>query len=184
MSDESEHQLVIRALKTCSEQHPQLVRLSDLVKHTGLPVQRVAEVTGDLVRQGTVRYNLKTGFALESTKPTAVAEPKPAPPAPAPPPAPRTEQAPKPAGSLFERIQGKALAEGPPSYSGGIGGRAVGARTLFPLSFQTITDLSQQKYERMQRADQTRQMTRNRLRELAQETVEKLARRPLKPLDQ
>jgi len=63
--------------------------------------------------------------------------------------------------------------------AGGIGGRAVGARTMFPISYQTLSDVTKERNEKLQRADENRRRTRDRLRELAQEGLS-LPRRPLR----
>lgn len=151
----AEQEAVLRAVHSLAAKKPSAVRLKDVAEASLGKVGKTADVLGELMRDGHLRYNLTTGFTIEQ-KPAVEASSS-APPS-------------------------KVLAESPPSYSGGIGGRAVGARTLFPLSFQTITDLSQKKFERMNQADETRKRTRERLRHLAQEMVEKLVRRPLKSL--
>ena len=66
--------------------------------------------------------------------------------------------------------------------AGGIGGRAVGQRTMFPISYQTLSDVTKERNEKLQRADETRRRTRDRLRELAQEGLS-LPRRPLRPVE-
>jgi len=157
----AEQEAVLRAVHTIAAKKPAAVRLKDVAEASLGAVDKTADVLGELMREGHLRYNLKTGFTIEQK--------------------PQSEEKPKTESSSAVSAT-KPLVESPPSYSGGVGGRAVGARTLFPLSFQTITDLSQKKFERMHQADETRKRTRERLRQLAQETTEKLTRRPLKSL--
>lgn len=63
--------------------------------------------------------------------------------------------------------EAKLLAEVGPT--GGIGGRAVGARTMFPISYQTLSDVTKERNAKLIKADENRRRTRDRLRELAQE---------------
>jgi len=137
-----------------------VVHLSDVAAALKADEEDVGDALGKLQEGGRVVYYLQTGYDLLSPyKPGVTPQKRPAPKA-------EPETA---AGDVAE--------------DAGIGGRAVGARTLFPVSYQTIADYSAKKAERDKRSDESRKRTRERLRELAQESIPIPERRHLRTLD-